>query len=323
MFGLVLDVDGVLQHGNQPIAAGQQALRRIMDDKMIYQVPCLFVTNGGGVTEKLKAESMSNILGLPISEDQVIVSHTPMKSLLPLYRDKHIVVLDSHEVKKVAISYGFEKVTTLPEFSRANPLLYTRAYSHQEAGDPPSEYVREPVHAVLVMSEPADWAEALQVVLDIVTSDGALNPVAKQQVKIYFSNPDFVYADKWREPRITMGAFRDCLRTLVRQQTGAELEYTQFGKPTDETYNYAKALLREMATARNLDYDKLEIFGIGDNPKSDIAGANRAGEQWSSVLVRTGVFRGADNDDEFPAKHVCDDVNVALDMILEKYPLNK
>jgi ribonucleotide monophosphatase NagD (HAD superfamily) len=34
---------------------------------------------------------------------------------------------------------------------------------------------------------------------------------------------------------------------------------------------------------------------IGDNPKSDIAGANKKG--WTSILVRTGVFKGADNDE--------------------------
>ena len=29
---------------------------------------------------------------------------------------------------------------------------------------------------------------------------------------------------------------------------------------------------------------------IGDNPKSDIRGANRFGGKWKSVLVRTGIF---------------------------------
>ena len=47
---------------------------------------------------------------------------------------------------------------------------------------------------------------------------------------------------------------------------------------------------------------------IGDNPKSDIAGAN--GNGWVSILVRTGVFdpKAATskdgNDIEHPATHV-------------------
>jgi len=36
------------------------------------------------------------------------------------------------------------------------------------------------------------------------------------------------------------------------------------------------------------------IYMIGDNPASDIRGANAIG--WPSFLVRTGVFRDADND---------------------------
>lgn len=38
---------------------------------------------------------------------------------------------------------------------------------------------------------------------------------------------------------------------------------------------------------------------IGDNPKSDIKGANDAG--WISILVRSGVFHGLENDKENPA----------------------
>eukprot|EP00201_Polytomella_parva_P000097 CAMPEP_0175039940 /NCGR_PEP_ID=MMETSP0052_2-20121109/933_1 /TAXON_ID=51329 ORGANISM="Polytomella parva, Strain SAG 63-3" /NCGR_SAMPLE_ID=MMETSP0052_2 /ASSEMBLY_ACC=CAM_ASM_000194 /LENGTH=470 /DNA_ID=CAMNT_0016301989 /DNA_START=57 /DNA_END=1468 /DNA_ORIENTATION=+ len=34
------------------------------------------------------------------------------------------------------------------------------------------------------------------------------------------------------------------------------------------------------------------IFAIGDNPSSDICGANNAGSPWVSILVHTGVFRG-------------------------------
>ena len=52
---------------------------------------------------------------------------------------------------------------------------------------------------------------------------------------------------------------------------------------------------------------------VGDNPQTDIAGANGAGERWSSVLVRTGVF-GANartpptNDPHHPADLVVGDV---------------
>ena len=44
---------------------------------------------------------------------------------------------------------------------------------------------------------------------------------------------------------------------------------------------------------------------IGDNPKSDIRGANAA--KWKSILVRTGVFKG-ENDPLDPATYVVDDI---------------
>ena len=45
---------------------------------------------------------------------------------------------------------------------------------------------------------------------------------------------------------------------------------------------------------------------IGDNPASDIRGANAIG--WPSFLLRTGVFRGADNDSRDPGTYVVEDL---------------
>jgi ribonucleotide monophosphatase NagD (HAD superfamily) len=58
---------------------------------------------------------------------------------------------------------------------------------------------------------------------------------------------------------------------------------------------------------------------IGDNPKTDIAGANARG--WTTILVKTGVFdRKQKNDEEHPATHVVEDFEAAVDLIfaLEK-----
>lgn len=50
------------------------------------------------------------------------------------------------------------------------------------------------------------------------------------------------------------------------------------------------------------------VSQLGDNPYSDIQGANAYG--FSSILVRTGVFRGKDNHHEHPATSVQADVLV-------------
>jgi len=68
------------------------------------------------------------------------------------------------------------------------------------------------------------------------------------------------------------------------------------------------------------------FYMIGDNPKSDIEGANKKG--WTSILVKTGVFvvdaesSVNGNDRENPASYVVEDMKAAVELIfeLEKLP---
>jgi ribonucleotide monophosphatase NagD (HAD superfamily) len=56
---------------------------------------------------------------------------------------------------------------------------------------------------------------------------------------------------------------------------------------------------------------------IGDNPDSDIDGANRRGDSWVSILVRTGVFQNGENSTKHPAKYVVQDVEEAVKLIFK------
>ena len=77
--------------------------------------------------------------------------------------------------------------------------------------------------------------------------------------------------------------------------------------------------------ALRLGYKESELpmhfVGIGDNPLADIKGANDAGDHWRSILVKTGVFKssvlGHDNDSNNPADYVFENVEDAIDMLLE------
>ena len=114
------------------------------------------------------------------------------------------------------------------------------------------------------------------------------------------------------------------------QVTGTNLKHTCFGKPNRAPYALAEQILLQQSrqlgfmpstgsegTPSCLPRDVKTAFGaiyaIGDNPKSDIAGARRQGRPWVPVLVRTGVFSGdAANDREHPADFVVDDVDSAV-----------
>ena len=54
---------------------------------------------------------------------------------------------------------------------------------------------------------------------------------------------------------------------------------------------------------------------IGDNPATDIKGANEGG--WVSILVKTGVFQGEGNDEENPALYVADNFLDSIKLILK------
>lgn len=88
---------------------------------------------------------------------------------------------------------------------------------------------------------------------------------------------------------------------------------TTGGKPTRATYTYAARLLASQishlasGTPIDLHPSSLDaapslpgrVYMVGDNPASDIAGANAFG--WESILVKTGVFRREKRED---AEHV-------------------
>ena len=56
-----------------------------------------------------------------------------------------------------------------------------------------------------------------------------------------------------------------------------------FGKPYLPAYRMAEGLLRRQAEAAGISADFGSIVAIGDNPASDIAGANAAGRSPSSI----------------------------------------
>jgi ribonucleotide monophosphatase NagD (HAD superfamily) len=118
---------------------------------------------------------------------------------------------------------------------------------------------------------------------------------------------------------------------------GRELVRTSIGKPYGETYRFAERVLggyRE-GVLRGLGMGQGEegmmhgplrrVYMVGDNPESDIAGANGfvsgQGTEWVSVLVRTGVWsegRGGKLEGEFEPRGVVDDVVGAVKWALRR-----
>jgi hypothetical protein len=86
---IAFDIDGVLTLGKDPIPGARDALLRCLDSA----IPFCVMTNGGGVMESVKAAQLSKWFDVPIAADQVVLSHTPMRSLVPKYKDERILVV--------------------------------------------------------------------------------------------------------------------------------------------------------------------------------------------------------------------------------------
>ena len=115
--------------------------------------------------------------------------------------------------------------------------------------------------------------------------------------------------------RFGQGIFPILLDTVFKQVHGMHPEYITYGKPSMNTFEYAKRVCDRQAKLNNLEIS--DYYMIGDNPACDIRGAKNIG--WKSILVRTGVFQPSDgqtNDHLDPADYVVQDFSDAISLIL-------
>ncbi|KAI3654241.1 hypothetical protein MP228_000960 [Amoeboaphelidium protococcarum] len=296
-FGVALDIDGVLIRGGQCLKGTRRALEMLNgDNKHNRQIPHVFLTNGGGLLEKKKAEKLSAVIGMPVDAYRMIQCHTPMRSLstVPELRDGPILVIGPSSCKEVMLSYGFKRPVMSTDVLSWHPSIWPFRQVPQSAA--PFDINDTPFRAVFVCHDSRDWGLDVQVACDVLRSEdgylGTLSPSHhqpdfRQSVPLYFSNPDFTWANDFSVPRFAQGAFRLSMERLYYELTGHNLVVAaEYGKPFKAMYDYAKQQFREQAGGQSTIE---RVYGIGDNVSSDIVGANQAG--WQSVLVKTGVWQ--------------------------------
>jgi HAD superfamily hydrolase (TIGR01456 family) len=317
--GVALDIDGVLYRSGIVFPRTVEAMKLLESSK----IPFVFVTNGGGVTEDQKSVELTKKIGIRVRPEQVVLAHTPFSKISHL-KDKRILVVGHEGCLDVARSYGFSKVASVRDIHEENPTIYPH---RTPASLPSSAEKGEPVAAILIFHDCLDWGLEMQIIFDIVVGrqqdagsrDPSVLEVFKQKVPIYTSNADIVYASSHPFPRFTQGAFVEAFKSLYDLSTGEKLIVDTCGKPFKVQYDFATELLEKENQALQQDVIT-RFYGVGDNPKSDIRGANNAGDNWTSVLVRTGVFTGPDNDTVDPADVVVGDILDAVQFIIADEP---
>lgn len=317
-------IDGVLVRSSRPIPAAQKALPLLQKNR----IPFILVTNGGGKTEEQRVQYLQDRLGVPLSADMIVQSHTPFADMIHLY-DKTVLIVggDYDHCQLVAQKYGFKYAVTPIDILCAHPEIWPFGKQYLDLYRTFAKPLPTPIDlsspatslkfdAIFVYNDSRDWGTDTTIILDLLLSRAGIlgtlsakngNPALPNngyqqdaQPPLYYSNPDLWWAAAWHQNRLGQGGFQRALEGVWAAATdGAHLAKTAIGKPTQATFAFAEHRLRhvrkQMFAQRGLNDPLKRVYMIGDNPESDIRGANEYrsphGTVWRSVLVKTGVYR--------------------------------
>ncbi|GMN24490.1 hypothetical protein TIFTF001_000591 [Ficus carica] len=341
-FGIAFDIDGVVLRSEAPIGGSPHALRRLYEDSGALKIPYIFLTNGGGFRESVRALELSELLGLNISPSQVVQGHSPFKQLVGRFENELVIAVGKGEPATVMSEYGFKNVLSIDDyalcFDNIDPLApykkwTTKQVSYQSSNTKATdlrENIRsQRVQAVFIVSDSVDWSRDIQVLCDILRTGGLPGREVGHQPPLYFAHDDLAYQAAFPSERFGMGAFRIALEAVFNRIHPLALKYTTYGKPNPSVFKNAETLLEQLVSSMHRNahvadhintgtHHLKRLYMIGDNPSVDICGARKAGHPWFSILTRTGVFKGKENHPKFPADLVVDTVEEAVDYILRK-----
>ncbi|CAF4522693.1 unnamed protein product [Rotaria sp. Silwood2] len=280
-FACFFDIDGVITKGPNFINVAKPAIQTLIQLK----VPVVFVSNTC-MLESDKAKQLSAVLGVTIHPEQVVLAQTPMR-ILADYHNKHVLVSGQGAAEEIGRLIGFKSITTIEKVCEAFPEL--DMVNHMNRAKL-SEMIRtqglvrdenfRPIDAIVLLGEPIQWERSLQVITDLLLTDG--NPAVipgdwdaeRDHIPILACNRDLVFKAAADLPRFGHGAFLTCLETLYKNISGNDLKYTAFvGKPFEISYQYAETVANKIALANGLPNIET-IYFVGDNPDVDIVGAN-------------------------------------------------
>ncbi|UZJ54896.1 hypothetical protein CBS101457_004216 [Exobasidium rhododendri] len=316
------DIDGVLKAGHNVLPAAIRALSILEGNNSLKKkVPYIFITNGGGIAETDRAQNLSRELQVEVSPHQVVQAHTVMQSLSKRFGEKPILMIGGPDnppgaCREIMKDYGFKDVYTAHDIHtwQRSSWPFSRPQAKQEKSIRLADFTQVHFSAVLVFHDSRDWGRDIQYMCDVLRSpSGAMGTVGNDkhpQPFLAFSHGDLLWGNDFATSRFGQGAFQTAFRAVYEETSGRKLEATTFGKPQKLTYEYANELLKEKVLMMEGKVEDLNVWMVGDNPASDIAGANDFG--WKSALVRTGVYRSETGPPAHSPSILVDNVEVAV-----------
>ncbi|KAL9838538.1 haloacid dehalogenase-like hydrolase domain-containing 5 [Geothlypis trichas] len=261
-----------------PFLLPEQPLASWVNPQGQFLVPVVFVTNAGNCLRQKKAEQLSHLLGVPISQDQVMMSHSPLR-MFKRYHKKCVLVSGQGPLLDIAQDLGFCQPITIDTLREKRPLLDAVDHDRRPNVLSPSAVELPKIEAVVLFGEPVRWETSLQLIIDVLLTSGYPgNPYGQENyphIPVLACNMDLMWVAEAQSPRFGHGTFMVCLENIYKKITGKDLKYEALmGKPSRLTYQYAEHLIRAQALQRSWEQPIQTLYAVGDNVMTDVYGAN-------------------------------------------------
>ena len=305
-YAFCFDIDGVILRGPDTIPQAVEAIKMLNgENKYNIKVPSIYVTNGGGKPELVRAEDLSKRLQTEIRVDQIIQGHTPMRDLVPLYKNVLVVGGVGNVCRNVAESYGFKNVFTPLDILKWNPAVspyHDLTEEELACCKTGIDFGKTPIDAILVFADSRNWAADQQIILELLLSkNGVMGTESKtfdEGPEIYFAHSDFIWATNYKLNRYGMGALQVSIAALYKEHTGRELKVHRFGKPQAGTFKFANKVLSKWRKGMLDEHLKKLSVNDPNAGEADIL-VNEEGEEFiNQEKLDSGNYDDSDDEDE-------------------------
>ncbi|RKP29026.1 HAD-superfamily subfamily IIA hydrolase [Metschnikowia bicuspidata] len=327
-YAFCFDIDGVILRGPDTIPEAVQAIKLLNgENKYNIKVPSIFVTNGGGKLELQRAEDLSKRLGTEIRVDQIIQGHTPMRDLVPLYKNVLVVGGVGNICRHVAESYGFKNVYTPLDILKWNPAVspyHDLTEEELKCCKHDVDFSKISFDAILVFADSRNWAADQQIILELLLSKngvmGTESMTYDEGPEIYFAHSDFIWATNYKLSRYGMGALQVSIAALFKEHTLRELKVHRFGKPQVGTFKFANKVLSKWRKGM-LD-EHLKKLNVNDPNAGDAdILINDDGEEFiNQAKLESGLYSDEDEDDEGAAAQKLGELSLLENITLQLPP---
>ncbi|XP_053159074.1 haloacid dehalogenase-like hydrolase domain-containing 5 isoform X2 [Hemicordylus capensis] len=278
-FGFLFDIDGVLVRGKTPIPAARKAFQKLLNSQGQFLVPVVFVTNAGNCLRQKKADQLSHVLGVPISQDQVMMSHSPLR-MFKRFHDKCVLVSGQGPLLEIAEQLGFCQPITIDKLRETYPLLDMVDHDRRPKVLHPPAVQLPKIEAVVLFGEPVRWETNLQLIIDVLLTSGYPgNPYPQAthpHIPVLACNMDLMWVAEAQSPR-------DNLMTDIY---GANLYNRYLEEKNPRRGSKARIQAKAAGGTRSATISQEEEL---DNTwESELASATAT--SCRSVLVCTGVY---------------------------------